>query len=137
MPHFLLKHLEIWSECLSKWYLVQVRIWVIWGSETRSIKENIVQTPEAAFLLWASWKFVRMLFWWYLVHVGIWVISGKIIYRSLGQMKENLVNTGGCIQNNCLDVFCITVHCIIKVSDPGPSWPSCFYKQLLLQNLNQ
>ena len=28
-------------------------------------------------------------------------------------MKENLVNTGGCIQNNCLDVFCIAVHCII------------------------
>ena len=47
-------------------------------------------------------------------------------YRSLGQMKENLVNTGGCIQNNCLDVFCIAVHCIIKVSDPGPSWPSCY-----------
>ena len=97
----------------------------IGGSETRSIKENIVQTPEAAFLLWASWKFDRMLFWWYLVHVGIWVISGKIIHRSLCQMKENLVNTGGCIQNNCLDVFCIILHCIIKVSDPGPSWPSC------------
>ena len=52
-------------------------------------------------------------------------------------MKENLVNTGGCIQNNCLDVFCITVHCIIKVSDPGPSWPSCLTKYVqshLLQN---
>ena len=28
-------------------------------------------------------------------------------------MKEILVNTGGCIQNNCLDVL----HCIIKVSE--------------------
>ena len=70
------------------------------GSETRSMKKNIVQTPEAA----------------YVVHVGIWVISGKK-YRSLGQMKENLVNTGGCIQNNFLDVFYIAVHCIIKVSE--------------------
>ena len=40
-------------------------------------------------------------------------------------MVENFVNTRGCIQNNCLDVFCIAEHCIIKVSDPGPSWPSC------------
>ena len=44
-------------------------------------------------------------------------------------MMENIVNTGGgCIQNNCLDVFCIAVHCIIKVSDPGPSWPSSLKK---------
>ena len=41
-------------------------------------------------------------------------------------MKENLVNTGDCIQNNCLDVFCIAVHCIIQVSELGPSWPSYF-----------
>ena len=40
-------------------------------------------------------------------------------------MKENIVNTGGCIQNYCLHVFCNAVHCVIKVSDPGPSWPSC------------
>ena len=40
-------------------------------------------------------------------------------------MKENRVNTGGCIQNNFLDVFCIAVHYIIKVSHLGPSWPSC------------
>ena len=46
-------------------------------------------------------------------------------------MKENLINTGGCIQNNCLDVFCIAVHCIIKVSEIGPSWPSCFKRRLL------
>ena len=24
-------------------------------------------------------------------------------------------------------MICIAVHCIIKVSDPGPSWPSCFF----------
>ena len=30
-----------------------------------------------------------------------------------------------------LDVFCITVHCIIKVSDPGPSWPSCLLRVLV------
>ena len=41
-------------------------------------------------------------------------------------MKANLVNTGGCIQNNYLDVCCIALHCIIKVSELGPSWPSCW-----------
>ena len=81
------------------------------GSETRSLKENIVQTPEAALL--------------YLSMLEYGSYQEKK-YRSLGQMKENLVNTEGCIQNNCLDVFCIAVHCIIKVSNPGPSWPSCF-----------
>ena len=46
--------------------------------------------------------------------------------RSLGQMKENLVNTKEvAFRIIVLDVFCIAVHCIIKVSDPGPSWPFC------------
>ena len=58
--------------------------------------------------------FSKGLSWWYLVHVRIWVISGKTKNRSLGQIQEHLVNTGGCIlnicQNNCLDVFCIRNH---------------------------
>ena len=50
MPHFMLQQPEILSECLSELYLGSSNMGHI-GSETRSIKENIVQTPEAAFLL--------------------------------------------------------------------------------------
>ena len=46
-------------------------------------------------------------------------------YRSLGQTKENFINTVGCIlnlsQNNCL-----ALHYIIQVSELWPSQPSCY-----------
>ena len=50
--HFASELHEILSGCVSELYLGQVQIWVI--------LENISQSPEAAFLQWASWNFVRM-----------------------------------------------------------------------------
>ena len=63
-PYFQLEHFETLSECLSWWYVGQVRTCVMIGQKVGhyvKLKEKLVNSLEAAvFFAYAVWNFVRM-----------------------------------------------------------------------------